>query len=179
MFGRFQRSLTGLVALLTVVAQANEGYLQVAGPVPLRFQEPARPAPPPRPLPPSTPVEQPPAPPVPPISSASPTASPTAPETSEPLGPPAPETSVPSTGVVAPVPQAGSNSSTNRIDTVLRPLTSEGETVSPQALLGYFQPRALGPGRTAVSAVVLNPAVFMPPQPAVPQPSSATYTVKP
>lgn len=171
MFGRFQRSLTGLLALLAVAAQANDGYLRTSGPVPLRFQEPARPSPPPRPLPPLMPVEQPPAPTAPPVTS-------TSPGSLEPLGPPAP-----ASGLAAATPasgfQTGLNSSTNRIDAMMRPLTPEGEAVSPQALIGYFQPRAMGPGRSAGSAVILAPAVFTPAQPAVPQPSSATYTVKP
>lgn len=176
MFGKFQRFLTGLLAMLAVVAQAHDRYLQVSGPVPLRFQEPARTAPPPLPLPPPTPVEQPPMPteqpPVSPVSSA------TAPGTSEPLGPPAPQTSTPLNAGMVPDPITGTASAPNRSGALMQPLTPQDETVSPQALMGLFGPRRLGPGRNAGAAVVLPPTVFTPAQPAATQPSSATYTVK-
>lgn len=179
MFCRLQHSLTGLLALVAITTRANDDYLRVAGPVPLRFQEPARPALPSRPLPPPTPMEQPPSPVAPPVAPDSPTKSPSELEIPEPLGPPAPAPTVPSTVSVIMGSQSSSNSSTNRVEPIMRPITTEGDSVSPQSLIGYFAPRAHGPGRNQGSAVVVAPAVFTPPQPAVTQPSSATYTVKP
>lgn len=174
MFGRIQYSVAALLAMLTFAAQGHDRYLPTSGPVPLRFQEPARPTPPPRPLPPPSPVEQLPMPPEAPVTSATPPQSPAAPETLEPLGPPAPATPISSVSNPAP------NLSTNRIDAALGSLTPEGEPISPAALIGLIsRNRPLGPGRSPASAVVLAPAVFTPAQPAPVQPSSATYTVKP
>ena len=182
MFGKFQRFLTGLLAMLAVVAQAHDRYLQVAGPVPLRFQEPAKPAPPPLPLPPPAQVEQPPMPKeepaVPPVTTESPVSTPGVSGTSEPLGPQAPQTATPLNAGMVLDPITGAASAPNQSGALMQPLTPQDETVSPQALMGLIGPRRLGPGRNAGAAVVLPATVFTPAQPAATQPSSATYTVK-